>query len=76
MKKLNWVKVSRNQANHTSALWSKSLHGVMETKVDIDPLQVEELFARDEVKKKKKEEEKPKQPTVVSTVINNTHNPQ
>lgn len=71
MKKLNWVKVSQRDASSASALWSKSLKGNFDTKVSIDPLTVEELFARAEVKKAKKAEadgeaQKSKQPSVVS----------
>lgn len=73
MKKLNWVKVSQRDACSQSALWSKSLKGDFDTKVDIDPTTVEELFSRAEIKKAKKGEKegeaKPKEPSVVSWAI-------
>ncbi len=72
MKKLNWVKVSQRQACSVGTLWARSQQGVLDTKVDIDFHQVEELFSRAEVKKAKKGTEeadgtqsKPKQPSVV-----------
>lgn len=72
MKKLNWVKVSQRDASSKSALWSKSVKGQLETKVNIDPSTVEELFARAEVKKGNKAEgeeaKKSKQPSVVSSM--------
>ncbi len=70
MKKLNWVKVPQRDASSNSALWSKSLRGEFDTKINIDPSTVEELFSRAEVKKAKKTEEegeKKKQPSVVSS---------
>ena len=70
MKKLNWVKLSQREVNNKSALWAKSLKGEFDTKVDIDPTAVEELFSRAEVKKAKKgegEETKAKEPSVVSS---------
>lgn len=73
MKKLNWVKVSQRQAGASGALWARSVQGTMDTKVEINALQVEELFSRAEIKKTKKGSsdtdgggDKPKQPRVVS----------
>ncbi len=70
MKKLNWVKVSHMQASSDQAMWAKSVRGDMDTKVSIDPGQVEELFSRAEIKKVVKtqeDKEKPKQSSVVRT---------
>ena len=74
MRKVNWVKVSKNAAVNTSALWHHSAKGAMELPVRINPVVVEELFARAEVKKsaKGKEDEggaKKKQSSVVSVII-------
>ena len=68
MRKLNWVKVPKNMAVASSTLWHKSAKGEEEMKVVINPVVVEELFSREEIKKKAKgeEEEKKKQPSVVS----------
>ena len=67
MKKVNWVKVSKNTASGTGALWQKTAKGEEDVKVDIDPASVEDLFARPEIKKAKKDgdKEKEKQPSVV-----------
>ena len=68
MKKVNWVKVSKNAASGTGTLWQKSAKGEVDVKVDIDPVSVEDLFARPEMKKAKKDggdQEKGKQPAVV-----------
>ena len=68
MKKVNWVKVSKNVASCSGALWQKSAKGEEDIKVDIDPVSVEDLFARPEIKKVKKgdgDKEKEKQPAVV-----------
>ena len=67
MRKLNWVKVPKNMAVGSSTLWHKSAKGDVDTTVVIDPVAVEELFSRQEVKKSAKgdEETKKKQPSVV-----------
>jgi hypothetical protein len=68
MKKVNWVKVSKNVASCSGALWQKSVKGEEDIKVDFDPASVEDLFARPEIKKAKKDggdKEKEKQPAVV-----------
>ena len=68
MKKVNWVKVSKNVASCTGALWQKSAKGEEDIKVDFDSASVEDLFARPEIKKAKKDggdKEKEKQPAVV-----------
>ena len=67
MRKLNWVKVPKNMAAGTSTLWHKSAKGEADSVVFIDPVTVEELFSRQEIKKsvKGEEEAKKKQPSVV-----------
>ena len=68
MKKVNWVKLSKNAASDTGAVWHKSAKGEEDIKVDIDPESVEDMFARPEIKKAKKDgedKEKEKQPSVV-----------
>ena len=63
MRKVNWVKVPRNRVVQHATLWRAPS---TDLKVDIEPGQVEELFARVEVtKKEKKEEETKKGPTMV-----------
>ena len=69
MRKVNWTKLPKNVATKTSALWHLSTKQDAESKIDIDTTDLEEMFARADVKKKeKKEEEKSKQPTVVSWI--------
>ena len=66
MKKVNWVKLSKNVASCTGTLWQKSAKGETDIKIDIDPGSVEDLFAQPEIKKAKKDSgEKEKQPAVV-----------
>ena len=49
--KVNWSKLSRGPATNVGAIWQKAADGEMDTKVDIDPARVEELFAKPDVKK-------------------------
>ena len=68
MKKVNWVKLSKNVASGTGALWQKSAKGETDISIDIDPVCVEDLFSRPDTKKVKKDsrdKEKEKQPAVV-----------
>ena len=70
MKKVNWVKLSKNAASCSGTLWQKSAKGETDVKVDIDPDSVEDLFAQPERKKVKKDDgEKEKQPSVVQKNI-------
>ena len=66
MRKLNWVKVSKNAAAKPATLWHQTVSGAKELKVSVDPTGVESLFAQAVIKKKTKEEEpKEKKKTTV-----------
>ena len=47
--KVNWSKLSKGPATNVGAIWQKAADGEMDTKVDIDPARVEELFAKPDV---------------------------
>ena len=77
MKKVNWVKIPRNQATKPNALWHPaSKDEELEPKVHVDMDTVEELFSRAEVVKKEKAkdggEEKEAKPKVVSLLDQKT----
>lgn len=50
MNKVNWSKILKGPATDAGVIWQKAAEGKMDTKVDIDPARVEELFAKPEVK--------------------------
>ena len=57
MNKVNWSVIKKGRATDAGVIWQKAAEGEMDTKVDVDPVKVEELFAKPEVKQV---EEKPK----------------
>lgn len=65
MKKVNWVKVPKTLAVGTNTLWHATKEE-MDVQVSIDPVELEDLFSRQELKKDKKPEAEKKQPSVVS----------
>lgn len=78
MRKVNWVKIPRNQATKPSTLWHPSTKDdeQLEPKVRVNMDTVEELFSRAEIVKKNKEkdgeEEKVAKPKVVSLLDQKT----
>lgn len=48
--KVHWSKVSRAMATNKGVIWQKAAEGEMDSKVDVDPASVEELFAKPNVK--------------------------
>lgn len=71
MKLINWNKLTRGAASNAGVLWEKAAQGEMDTKVDIDPASVEDLFAKPEIQTKKKdkgEEERVAQAVVCAAI--------
>eukprot|EP00731_Ephydatia_muelleri_P007967 Em0004g305a len=74
MKKVNWTKVSKQQASSPSTVWHKCAHNAVDIAVRIEPTSVEDLFSREEVEKKgAKDEAKEKaKPTSVALLDSKT----